>query len=129
MTTIDLMTAMDQRRHQRIDSLNLSYICLDDAGNTVHEGMGRTLNVSESGFLLETHFPVDPGLNLSLTVAIENELVDIRGKVARSIAKGDNLYQTGIEFIRPDAQALSVIRKYITFFNQESQAQSKKETQ
>ena len=53
------MNSEDKRKHERIRSLNLSYICLDEEKNIVKQGMGRTLNLSESGLLLETHFPIE----------------------------------------------------------------------
>jgi hypothetical protein len=52
------MTSENKRKHERIQSLNLSYICLDEDANIIKQGMGRTLNISESGILLETHFPM-----------------------------------------------------------------------
>ena len=48
------MTTKEKRKHYRVDSLNLlSYTCQDEEGNLVKHGMGRTLNVSESGILLK----------------------------------------------------------------------------
>jgi len=47
------MTSNDKRLHLRIDSLNLlAYSCIDDTGQVVVQGMGRTLNVSQGGILL-----------------------------------------------------------------------------
>jgi len=47
---------MDKRRHIRIDSFNLSHVCLEEDGMVINECVGKTLNVSESGILLETRF-------------------------------------------------------------------------
>ena len=46
------MNPVDKRRHTRYESLNLSYVCLDENDNIIKQGMGRTLNISESGILL-----------------------------------------------------------------------------
>ncbi len=64
--------AMDNKRtNQRVKSSNLlSYICLDEKNNEMMQGMGRTLNVSESGIMLETHVPIDPHYIVSLTIAL-----------------------------------------------------------
>ena len=44
------MTSKEFRKHDRFDALNLlSYFCVDAENQTVQQGMGRTLNVSETG--------------------------------------------------------------------------------
>ena len=53
------MNTNEKRKHPRVNALNLSYICLDEDQQVIKQGMGRTLNVSESGILLETHFPIE----------------------------------------------------------------------
>ena len=51
----------NKRKHARYDSLNLlTYVCVDSDGKEWNQGMGRTLNISESGLQLETHEPIDP---------------------------------------------------------------------
>ena len=88
----------EQRKHPRIDSLNLSYVCLDDAGTIVAQSMGRTLNVSESRICLETHFDIDTSYHLLLAVALEDEIIEVKGRVAYCRAGNDGLFETGIEF-------------------------------
>ena len=68
------MTSENKRKHERIQSLNLSYICLDEDNNIVKQGMGRTLNISESGILLETHFPIDMIYKLRKEIRAYDEL-------------------------------------------------------
>lgn len=110
------MAMTEKRRHPRVNSLNLSYVCIDEDGNVSGEGMGRTLNVSESGILLETYFSLLPGQTISLTVAIEEELLDIRGQVIRCRQSEANTFQTGIEFYGLDLEGFSVLRKFIKIF-------------
>ncbi len=106
------------RKHERIDSLNLlSYFCVDDKQEVIAQGMGRTLNVSEGGILLETHVPIEDGFTLYLSIGFQDEVTDVRGKIVYS-KKGDNdRWQSGIEFVSPDADALNIIKKYIEAFN------------
>ena len=48
---------MDNRKHPRFDSGNLlSYVCLDNQNKIVQQGMGKTIDVSEGGILLELKF-------------------------------------------------------------------------
>ena len=107
------MTSENKRKHERIQSLNLSYICLDEDKNIVKQGMGRTINISESGILLETHFPVEPEHTIRLTISLEENLLDIIGKPmhVRSIDGGK--YQIGIQFNDIDADSLGILKRFI----------------
>jgi hypothetical protein len=82
------MMATDRRRLPRFRSLNLlSYVCVDENKQVVKHGMGRTLDVSEHGILLETHAPIDSQYTLSLAIGLEEDLMtDINGKVVYSKA-------------------------------------------
>jgi len=107
------MTSENKRKHERIQSLNLSYICLDEDNNIVKQGMGRTMNISESGILLETHFPVEPEHTIRLTISLEENLIDIIGKPmhVRSIDGGK--YQIGIQFADIDADSIGILKNFI----------------
>jgi hypothetical protein len=114
-----LMVTMEKRRHPRVDSVNLSYVCVDESGEVVNQGMGRTLNVSESGILLETHFGISPDQALSLTIAFEEELMDIRGRVAHSKQGGaGRTFETGIEFLDMESPTIEKLRKFIKLFEE-----------
>ena len=84
------MAKEEKRKHTRIDSLNLSYFCLDENNQIIKQGMGRTLNVSESGILLETYFRIDSDEHLMLTIAFEDHLIPVNGRVTgRYSQEGD----------------------------------------
>ena len=68
------MATQEKRKHARFSSLNLSYVCLDENNQIIKQGMGRTLNVSESGILLETHFPIDKSHIVTLTWSISKDV-------------------------------------------------------
>jgi len=107
----------EHRKHKRIDSTNLlNYVCLNEAGDAFNQGMGRTLNVSESGILLETHLPIDLKTRISLTIGMEEEIVDIEGKALYSRKNDQGSYETGIEFFDVQAAELTVLQKFIAAF-------------
>jgi len=108
------MTSENQRKHERIQSLNLSYICLDEDNNIIKQGMGRTLNISESGILLETHFPVEPSHTIQLTISLEENLLDIKGKPVHVRSIGGGKYHIGIKLIDLDENATNLLQKYIS---------------
>lgn len=107
----------EKRRNQRIHSPNLlSYICVDEDNNEIIQGMGRTLNVSEGGILLETHVPLDPQYIVCLTIGMEDDLMDFRGHVAHHRKREDGKSESGIEFIEMDEQKRRFLKQYIIIF-------------
>ncbi len=109
----------ERRQHTRIDSLNLlAYTCFDNDGNTVEQGMGRTLNVSESGILLETNIELEANNKVAVTVAIEETLVEIQGSVIRSQLNAEGMYESGIKFSDISADELKVLRSYVAAFEE-----------
>ncbi|MDY6905735.1 MAG: PilZ domain-containing protein [Thermodesulfobacteriota bacterium] len=109
-----------KRRHERIESLNLlSYACVDEAGEIVAQGMGRTLNVSEGGIMLETHESISTS-RIRLTIGFKDDVTEVEGQVAYTKEGGNQRSQTGIEFVRPDAEASNVIKRYIEAFNRQA---------
>jgi hypothetical protein len=110
------MTGEDKREHCRIDSLNLSHVTITFEGETIKQGMGRTLNVSESGILLETHFSVEKGERVALSIGLEEELLDIEGETVYSKAGESDSFETGIRFFETDQAMHSILKKYIKAF-------------
>ena len=108
------MTSENKRKHERIQSLNLSYICLDEDNNIVKQGMGRTLNISESGILLETHFPIESNHTIQLTVSLEENLLDIIGRPVHVKSIDGGKYQIGIQFADLDENATKMLQDYIS---------------
>ena len=112
------MTIIEKRKHSRSDSLNLiNYIHFDENGEEGTQGMGRTLNVSQSGILLETHNPVDIDHIVSMTIGLYDDVVDIRGRVLYSKKNDAGKFESGIEFFDMNQEALNALIQYIAAFN------------
>jgi hypothetical protein len=107
----------EKRKHARISSLNLSYFCLDESNKIVKQGMGRTLNVSESGILLETHLPIDPEYTVKLTIGLEEDIVELQGSPVHSKKNDNDRFEVGIKFHESDESAKKTLRKFIKAFN------------
>jgi c-di-GMP-binding flagellar brake protein YcgR len=110
------MTSTEQRKTVRINSLNLSYIGIDENNVTVKQAMGRTLNVSANGILMETHFPIDSKQMVSLSLALEDDLINLKGEVVYSRPGENDRYETGIKFIEVDEASQLTLKKYIQAF-------------
>ncbi|MFC1862765.1 PilZ domain-containing protein [Thermodesulfobacteriota bacterium] len=114
------MTTDDKRAEHRIGSHNLlSYECLDEDGKVISQGMGRTLDVSEKGILLETHVPLDPLYMISLTISLEDLLFDIKGKVSHTEGQEKGKYESGIQFVGMDEAKTKILRQFTVIFKDE----------
>ena len=114
------MSTKEKRQRHRINSLNLiSYSCIDGTENVVAQGMGRTLNVSEDGILLETHVSIDPKYAIELAIGLEDEVINIRGSIIYTNPGINDKYQAGIEFVEIDNATTDILKKYIKLFSKQ----------
>jgi len=115
------MTTDEKRRKPRVGSHNLlSYVCLDEENETVTQGMGRTLNVSEGGILLETHDSINQNHIISLTIGLEDEIIDLKGKIISQRRREDGKFEHGIQFIETDEKIHRFLRQYVVIFKGET---------
>ncbi len=111
------MALDEKRKNLRTDSLNLLfYICCDENNNEMLQGMGKTLNVSEGGIMLETHVSIDVELNVLLTIAIEDDLMDFKGKIVHSRKREDGKFEYGIDFVEINHEKRLLLRQYMIIF-------------
>jgi c-di-GMP-binding flagellar brake protein YcgR len=115
------MNDSDKRKYSRVASTNLlNYVCMGEDGEPCHQGMGRTLNVSESGMLLETYTPIDSEAPISITIGIEEELVDIEGKVIYLKESAKDIYEAGIQFSKIDEKEQAILLKFVEAFKKKN---------
>jgi hypothetical protein len=108
----------EKRKHIRVNALNLSHVAVDDREEAVKQAIGRTLNVSETGILLETHFPIESDQNVELTLGFEEDLVNLKGKVIHLLNGETGKFEMGIQFTDIDEEALLVIKEFINRFRE-----------
>ncbi len=108
----------ERRKSDRFDTLNLSYVQVDEKGAVIHEGMGRTLNVSKDGILLEIACDEKLAGHVVLQIALDDELVDLKGNIVHCEQNEAQKYQTGIEFCEVDDKARVILGKFIQVFEQ-----------
>ena len=117
------MATKDSRKHPRTESHNLlSYVCLDADNQTVRQGMGRTLNVSESGILLETHVPMEPKHMMIFSIAMEDDLLDIRGEIVYNKQRDDGKFDVGIQFVGIDEETTRLLKQFVIIFKEDRES-------
>ena len=88
------------------------------AAVTSNIGMGRTLNVSETGIRLETYHPIDPQWDISITSGFEEDLVDIKGSVIFQKKSDENTFEAGIQFSTISDHEREILVKFIQAFEE-----------
>ena len=111
------MTSIEYRRHDRHDSANLlAYTCRDQQNGIMDQGMGRTLNVSESGILLETYTPLDTVGTISLSIGFQQQVAEIEGKILYCRPDSKGMFQAGISFLEIKEPDLAVLKEFMKKF-------------
>ncbi|HSV92619.1 MAG TPA: PilZ domain-containing protein [Desulfobacterales bacterium] len=89
----------DHRQHTRVETCNLiSFLSVDEDGRVLRQGMGRALDVSQNGMLLESALPVDSEFVSLMSTDPENNLIEITAKVAYSRRGRTGSFLTGVQF-------------------------------
>ncbi len=103
----------ERRKTERRYALNfLDYEILGDSGEVSGRGLARTLNVSEDGLRLETGLFFEPGQQLRITLGLDNDLVQVTGRVVNSQPENDELCSSGILFVELADQDRQTYQKH-----------------
>lgn len=109
---------MNERKNERMNSINLlDYTVLGDDGKKLHQAMGRTLNVSETGILLDSHVPFQAGQVLDLAIEFEDDIIDLKGTVVHTEMNRQGRFSSGIEFEGMDRESRKVLKNYLKSFD------------
>ncbi len=111
------MSIEEKRKHPRTKTKNMvSYVGIDDHGNETEQGMGKTIDLSMGGILIETRYPVVSKDILLTAIGIDSKLIDIAGKVVHRRAEDSGMFQIGIQFFENNAETrlfiISLIKDY-----------------
>ncbi len=109
----------DRRKYPRIKTRNLiAHLSYDDNGMKVSQGLGRALDISKGGMLLETPNPIPEDARLSLmAVDKDNILFEIEAELAYCKKSAPELYQSGIRFTGTEKQVVGHVTRLIKEYN------------
>jgi len=112
-----------ERRHFiRPEALNLlDYLVVDAQGRQGEYSMGRTLNISKGGILMETHIPLPEGQQVMITLGLEDNLVDIMGRIVYTTYDA-GMHQNGIEFFHVAENDKKILNRYTEAFHKKYKA-------
>lgn len=110
-----IFTSGEKRRHKRINTSNtVKYVLFDDYQKKIGSGKGQTLNLSQSGTLLETRNPLQGSYIVLMTFDLEGKQVQVKGSIAHtSISDKPGYFFTGIQFAGSFMESTKAIVAFI----------------
>ena len=112
------MDGVERRKHVRVETSNLiSHESIGKKGQIVSRSMGKALNVSQSGILLETPHPIEADNVSLMTVDLENNLIEMTGRLIYCRETDSGMYQAGFSFMGPDEETAKFAVKLIKLYH------------
>ena len=110
----DNISITNKRKNPRVKTSNgVSYVCIDENGNEIEQGMGKTIDISIGGILLETSVPIESKYILIATIDLKGNLIEIRGKVVYSRKIEFREFLNGIQFLETPERQIKIIAEFI----------------
>ncbi|UCD33142.1 MAG: PilZ domain-containing protein [Desulfobacterales bacterium] len=108
---VEVKVETTKRKHPRTKTKNLlSYVGIDDRGNEKEHGMGKALDISVGGILIETrNLIASKDIVLTATFEAKDKTSKIAGKVVYRWAEDSGVFRTGIQFIEDNEETRSFI--------------------
>ncbi len=112
------MDAEDRRKHVRVETSNLiSYESIDKDDEIVFNSMGRAINVSRSGIMLEIAHLIEAEYVSLRTVDLDNNLIKLRGQLIYCRKTDSGQYQAGIRFAGSEQETTKFAVKLIKLYH------------
>ncbi|KPJ78484.1 MAG: hypothetical protein AMJ54_03115 [Deltaproteobacteria bacterium SG8_13] len=110
--------ADERRKYPRIAVQTVfSYICLDEDGHPIDEGMGTTVDISQGGIMIETSRPIETETLLLVSVDRDKKVLEIKGKVVYTRTIGPSKHLAGIQFKGTPEEVMRMVKNLIIEFH------------
>jgi hypothetical protein len=112
------MAFPERRRYPRVATSSLvSYFLLNKRGAKIGQGVGKTINISQNGILIETSRAIDSKNVLILAKDVDDNMMEIEGQVVYSRKITSGIYECGIDFQSGHAENVKFRRDLIRVFH------------
>jgi predicted Zn finger-like uncharacterized protein len=108
----------ERRKSTRIKTRNLiAHLSVDENGELISQGLGKALDISKGGILLETPFAIKDGQLSLMAVDKDSVLFEIKGELAYCKRTASGMYHAGIKFIGTELQVVNYVSRLIKEYN------------
>ena len=95
------------------------YTSIDDNNVESDQGVGKAIDISQGGLLLESHSAIETEKILLTTVNEKNELMEIKASVAYCREKKPGVFHTGVQFQEESDKIRQIVVGMIKIYNLE----------
>ncbi len=106
-------SSADTRTHPRVKNLNLVQVDRHDDDGRADLATGRTLDISHGGIRLELYHHLPLRSVVEVTLALDEDLVDVRGKVVYLEEIDEERCAMGIQFLEMSDDARQLLDSYL----------------
>jgi len=107
----------EKRKYYRAKTVNLlSYECTGEDGFPLKQGMGKILDISKGGLLMETKAPTEAKYILLVSLDSEEKEIKIKGEIVYCREVEPGVFHTGIRFIETDEKIREIVLAMIKAF-------------
>ena len=108
------MSSSERRKYPRVKVYYpISYVGMNENGRIMQESMGVALDISQGGILIETAVGVFSKYIKLISTDYNNNIIEIKGKVAYCKRTQSEKYRTGISFEGTSAQNIRFVKGLI----------------
>ena len=112
------MEPVERREHSRVETSNhILYETIDNEGKIFSRSMGKAINISQSGIMLETPDPIKAANVTLVSVDLENNLIEITGRLIYCRETDSGMYQAGFSFTGSDKEKTKFVVKMIKLYH------------
>ena len=110
------MDEKDRRSGERFSTLNFIHYTLDNCGEGEIQDMGRTIDASERGLLIQTSNPLPVGQRIIINVGLGENILELSGEIVHCADDEEGMCRSGIEFDTLDALHAEKLSGFLTAF-------------
>ncbi len=118
LNTGKIQTITEKRRNSRIPTTNIvEYTLYDEKKIKINHGKGRTINLSQTGTLLQTKHKITGAYIILMAIDLDSNKIKVNGKVVTSrFSSKTRTYLTGIEFVGPKDKQVKAIVAFVKIY-------------
>lgn len=102
------------RKNARVAKLLFTEVTpFTEGGAQGSPSMGRTINVSGGGILIELPQTMPFEIPINVSLGVEDDVARLKGKLAHYHKKDDGSIEIGVEFIEPEGKDKEILHKLV----------------